>query len=94
MVITRVSNSVDFYRAGFSTKASTEFTNDQGKTVSLSILSSSPQSLLVPGLAVISSLKRRLTGSTDGSRQLAAVGMIIQNLSGYILSTTWRLSEP
>jgi len=92
-VIAGFSDLSNLSNTSWSAKTSTEFTDDKGKTKSISILLSGINSLLMPGEALRSQFSRRLTSGANFVAHLAAVGVIVEDEVRGTNFTTWRSLE-
>ena len=93
MVVTNITNGVNLLNAGLRIEASTEFRDEQRNAVSLGVLGSGAHSQLMPCLAFSSLFNRWFTSGAHISSKLAAVSVVIKDLSGGVLATAWCLSE-
>ena len=80
VLISNIANLVNFLAARALSEASTEFSDHKGDLEAFGILNSSANSLLVPLSALGSVGNLRLTSETFVGAELAAVGMVIEDV--------------
>lgn len=94
MIITNISNSLDFLNASIRSHTSSEFTENQRKAISCCIFTSSSNSLFMPIDAGLSFRERRLTThSAHISSKLTTVSVVIQYLDVSIFLSTRSFCE-
>jgi len=94
MLIKSFSHELDLLYTSLCAHAGSELCEDQRSSKSGSVFASLSDSLVVKVLADFQLVKRWFFAfSAHGGRNLAAVGVIIQDLHIYLVSTTWSFSE-
>ena len=89
MLISNIAHLVDLLSAGAFCEASSKLSDDKRDTEAIGVLSSLANSLLVPFEALGLMSDRRLTSEALFGRQLAAVGVIVEDLPVGIVFSTW-----
>lgn len=93
MLIACVSNLVDFLYTFRAVEACTKLTDEERDTKTLSVFFSGCKSLVVPVLASIFVRGVRLSCCAHSRIELAAVGMIIEDMNWGPIISTWRIGE-
>ena len=93
VVISNISNLIDLLSARAFGQTSTELGDDERNTKALSILSTLSNALLVPFEALVSMSNLRLTSGTFLAAELAAVSVIVKDMSAGANLSTWGSLE-
>jgi len=93
MLVTWVTNLIDFINADWAIQAGTKFTDKQRNTKSLGILISYKESLVMPVFAFILIWWVRLSSCANWGIKLAAISVVVKNVDWWSDLSTWRVGE-